>query len=158
MAKLHNASRFASHAMCGGHKFILLCIGLATLLGGCGKIETPQPQPPEVTVLAVEPKDTPVTFEFVGSSASSQQVEVRAPVTGASSFARIQNGAYVNAQSGPLTYVVQLDPIRVNFSLSGDELLKFRQEKKSGQLLVPETAALTVELVLSDGSIYPDYY
>lgn len=65
-----------------GHKFILLCIGLVTLLGGCGKTEAPQPQPREVTVLAVEPKDTPVTFEFVGNTASSQQVEVRARVDG----------------------------------------------------------------------------
>ena len=247
-----------------GYQFILLCIGLATLLGGCGKTEAPPPQPPEVTVLSVEPRDTPVTFEFVGSTASSQQVEVRArvdgflderlyiegnmvkqgqlmfkmdekpfqaqldaaqsalaqqqarlwtsqanlkrvkplakanalskkelddaqgrvnadaaavdmaradvdtaqlnlgyttihaPVTGASSFARIQNGAYVNAQSGPLTYVAQIDPIWVDFSLSEDELLKIRQEQKSGQLLVPETGALTVELILSNGSMYPE--
>ena len=81
---------------------------------------------------------------------------IQAPVTGASSFARVQNGAYVNAQSGLLTYVAQLDPIWVDFSLSEDELLKFRQEQKSGQLLAPEAASLTVELVLSDGSIYPE--
>jgi membrane fusion protein (multidrug efflux system) len=263
-AKRHIAARAGSDTMREGYQFILLCIGLATLLGGCGKTEAPPPQPPEVTVLSVEPRDTPVTFEFVGSTASSQQVEVRArvdgflderlyiegnmvkqgqlmfkmdekpfqaqldaaqsalaqqqaklwtaeanlkrvkplakanavskkelddaqgtvnaaaaavdmagadvdtaklnlgyttihaPVTGASSFARIQNGAYVNAQSGPLTYVAQLDPIWVDFSLSEDELLKFRQEKKSGQLLVPETAELVVELVLSDNSIYPE--
>ena len=253
----------ASSATRGACIFILLCIGLATLLGGCDKPGTPQPQQPEVTVLTVEPKDTPVTFEFVGVTSSSQQVEVRArvdgflderlytegslvkqgqvmfkmdakpfqaqldaaesalaeqqarlwtaqanlkrvrplakanalskkelddaqgrvnadaaavdmasadvetarlnlsyttiyaPVTGASSFARIQNGAFVNALSGPLTYVAQLDPIWVDFSLSEDELLKFRQERKSGQLLAPENDALTVELVLSDGSLYP---
>jgi membrane fusion protein (multidrug efflux system) len=81
---------------------------------------------------------------------------INAPVTGASSFARIQNGAYINAQSGPLTYVAQLDPIWVDFSLSEDEFLKARQEQKSGQLRLPETSALTVELVLSDGSIYPE--
>jgi len=68
---------------------------------------------------------------------------IHAPVTGASSFARIQNGAYVNAQSGPLTYVAQLDPIWVDFSLSEDELLKFRQERKSGQLLAPENDAVS---------------
>jgi membrane fusion protein (multidrug efflux system) len=241
-----------------------LIIGLAALLGGCGKSRAPQAQQPEVTVLTVSPQDTPVTFEFVGSTASSQQVEVRArvdgflddrlyvegglvkqgdvmfqmdarpfqaqldaaqsalaqqqaklwtaqanlnrvrplakanalskkelddaqgsvnaaaaavdmaradvdtaklnlgyttiqaPVTGASSFARIQNGAYVNAQSGPLTYVARLDPIWVDFSLSEDEQLKIRQEQESGQLRVPDATALTVELVLSDGSVYPE--
>jgi membrane fusion protein (multidrug efflux system) len=219
---------------------------------------------PEVTVLTVEPRDTPVTFEFVGSTASSQQVEVRArvngfldqrlytegamvkqgqvmfemdrkpfqaqldaaqaaleeqkarlwtaqsnlkrvkplakanavsqkelddaqgtvnaaaasvemakadvetaklnlgyttiyaPVTGASSFARIQDGAYVNEQSGPLTYVAQLDPIWVDFSISEDEMLRYREEKKSGQLRTPENTALGVKLVLADGSVYPE--
>jgi len=264
VAKLHNAACAGSRAMNGAHKVILLSIGLAALLGGCGKTEAPQPQPPEVTILSVAPQDTPVTFEFVGSTASSQQVEVRArvdgflderlyiegnivkqgevmfkmdakpfqaqldaaqsalaqqqaklwtaqanlkrvkplakanalskkelddaqgsvnaaaaavdmaradvdtaklnlgyttilaPVTGASSFARIQSGAYVNAQSGPLTYVAQLDPIWVDFSLSEDEQLKIQEEKKSGQLTVPDATALTVELVLADGSIYPE--
>ena len=247
-----------------GHKSILLCIILATLLGGCDKTQQPQLQAPEVTVITVSPQDTPVIFEYVGNTASSQQVEVRArvdgflderlyieggivkqgqvmfrmdakpfqvqldaaqsalaeqqarlwtaqadlkrvkplakanavslkelddsqgrvnaaaaavdmaraevdtaqldlgyttihaPVTGASSFARIQNGAYVNSQSGPLTYVAQLDPIWVDFSLSEDEYLKIRQERESGQLRVPDTKALTVKLVLSDGSVYPD--
>jgi membrane fusion protein (multidrug efflux system) len=81
---------------------------------------------------------------------------IHAPVTGASSFARIQNGAYVNAQSGPLTYVAQLDPIWVDFSLSEDEMLNFRQQQKSGQLRVPDATELTVELVLADGSVYQE--
>ena len=51
----------------GACKFLLLCIGLATLLGGCDKPRAPQARQPEVTVITVEPKDTPVTFEFVGS-------------------------------------------------------------------------------------------
>ena len=81
---------------------------------------------------------------------------IKAPVTGASSFARIQNGSYVNAQSGPLTYVAQLDPIWVSFSLSEDEFLKIRQEQKSGQLQTPEAGEQVVELVLTDGSVYPE--
>ena len=66
----------------GACKFLLLCIGLATLLGGCDKPRAPQARQPEVTVITVEPKDTPVTFEFVGVTSSSQQVEVRARVDG----------------------------------------------------------------------------
>ncbi len=244
-------------------RFVTL-LTLAALLGGCEKPEVPHPPTPEVSVLTVEPKDAPVTFEFVGSTASSQQVEVRArvngfldhrlytegaivkqgqvmfqmdrkpfeaqlnaaeaaldeqkarlwtaqsnlnrvkplakanavskkdlddaqgqvnaaaaavemakadvetaklnlgytsihaPVTGASSFARIQDGAYVNEQSGPLTYVSQLDPIWVDFSISEDEMLRYRQEQKSGQLRTPEATALSVKLVLADGSVYPE--
>ena len=52
------------------------------LLAGCGKPEAPPPAQPEVTVMKMEAKDAPVTFEFVGITASSQQVEVRARVDG----------------------------------------------------------------------------
>jgi membrane fusion protein (multidrug efflux system) len=245
----------------------LQCAGiltaLALLLAGCGKPETPAPPPPEVSVIEVQPGDKPVTFEFVGSTASSQQVEVRArvdgflnerlytegsivklgqvmfqmdpkpfeaqlaaakgalaeqqarlwtaqanlkrikplteanavskkdlddatgrmnsaaaavemakaevdtaqlnlgyttinaPVTGVSSYARIQNGAYINQQSGPLTYVAQLDPMWVDFSISEDEMLKLQEQRKNGRLRFPENDAFVVDIVLADGSIYP---
>ena len=81
---------------------------------------------------------------------------IYAPVTGASSFARIQDGAYLNEQSGPLTYVAQLDPMWVDFSISEDEMLRIRQQKKSGQLRTPGATALSVQLVLADGSVYPE--
>jgi membrane fusion protein (multidrug efflux system) len=236
---------------------------LLLLLAGCGKPETLAPPPPEVSVVEVKPGDTPVTFDFVGSTASSQQVEVRArvdgflnerlytegsivklgqvmfqmdpkpfeaqlaaakgalaeqkarlwtaqanlnrikplakanavskkdlddatgrmnsaaaavemakaevdtaqlnlgyttinaPVTGVSSYARIQNGAYVNQQSGPLTYVAQLDPMWVDFSISEDEMLKLQEQRKNGRLRFPEDHAFVVDIVLADGSIYP---
>ena len=262
MTKQQYVSRTVVRNRCARYRVATL-LALAALLGGCEKPEVPHPPMPEVTVLTVEPKDTPVTFEFVGSTASSQQVEVRArvngfldqrlytegamvkqgqvmfemdrkpfqaqldaakaaleeqkarlwtaqsnlkrvkplakanavsqkelddaqgtvnaaaasvemakadvetaklnlgyttiyaPVTGASSFARIQDGAYVNEQSGPLTYVAQLDPIWVDFSISEDEMLSIREQKKSGQLRTPEATALEVKLVLADGSVYP---
>ena len=244
------------------------CIGTLVacvlLLVACGKPETPPPPPPEVKVIKVEPCDTPVTFEFVGSTASSQQVEVRArvdgflnerlyvegsivklgqvmfqmdpkpfqarlaaakgalaeqqarlwtaqanlkrikplaeanavskkdlddatgrmnsaaaavemakaevdtaqlnlgyttinaPVTGVSSYARIQDGAYVNQKSDPLTYVAQLDPIWVDFSISEDEMLSFREQRKSGLLQYPENNAFEVDIVLADGTIFPN--
>jgi membrane fusion protein (multidrug efflux system) len=239
-------------------------LGMAVLLGGCGKTEAPAlPSAPEVTIMTVETKDAPVTFEFVGVTASSQQVEVRArvdgflderlyteggivkqgdvmfkmdakpfqaeldaakaalaqqqarlwtaqanlkrvkplakanavsqkelddaqgtvnaaaaavemakadvetaqlnlgyttihaPVTGVSSFARIQNGAYVNQQNSLLTYVAQLDPIWVDFSVSEDEMLSLRRQSKEGQLRFPKEDLLDIELVMADGSVYP---
>jgi membrane fusion protein (multidrug efflux system) len=240
-----------------------ILIALAIVLSGCGEPEAPAPTAPEVTVSRVESGDTPVTFEFVGNTVSSQQVEVRArvdgflnerlytegsivkqgqvmfqmdpkpfeaqfavakgalaeqearlwtaqadlkrikplaqanavskkdlddatgkvntaaaavdmaraevdtaqlnlgyttinaPVTGASSYARIQNGAYLNEQSGPLTYVAQLDPMWVDFSISDDEMLKLREQLKTGRLRFPENDAFTIEIILADGSIYP---
>jgi len=237
---------------------------LTALLAGCGKPKAPPPAPPEVTVMKVAAKDTPVTFEYVGITGSSQQVEVRArvdgfldqrlytegsiinkgdvmfrmdvkpfeaqldaaraalaqqearlwtaqadlkrvkplaeanalslkerddsqgrvnaaaaavqmaraevetaelnlgyttiyaPVTGASSFARIQNGAYVDQQNSLLTYVAQLDPMWINFSISEDEMLSLRGQQKKGQLRMPQGEKLNVELVMEDGSVYPE--
>jgi membrane fusion protein (multidrug efflux system) len=82
VAKLYNASCAGSLTTLDARKFILTFIGVAALLGGCDKPQAPQPQAPEVTVITVAPQDTPVTFEFVGNTASSQQVEVRARVDG----------------------------------------------------------------------------
>ena len=236
----------------------------ALILVACGKPETPPSPPPEVKVLKVEPRDTPVSFEFVGSTVSSQQVEVRArvngflnkrlylegsivklgqtmfqmdpkpfeaklavakgalaeqqarlwtaqanlkrvkplaqanavskkdlddamgevnaaaaavvmaradvetaqlklgyttinaPVSGVTSFARIQDGAYINQKSGPLTYVAQLDPIWVDFSISEDEMLRLREQVKKGLLRFPENDAFVVAIVLADGTLFPN--
>jgi membrane fusion protein (multidrug efflux system) len=80
---------------------------------------------------------------------------IYAPVTGVASFARIQNGAYVNQQNSLLTYVAQLDPIWVDFSLSEDEMLSLRRQRKEGQLRFPKEDELDIELVMADGSVYP---
>ena len=81
---------------------------------------------------------------------------IEAPVTGVSSFARIQNGAYVNAQSGLLTYVAQIDPMWVDFSISEDEMLSLRRQMAEGSLRSPGEEKLNVEIVMADGSGYPE--
>ena len=80
---------------------------------------------------------------------------ITSPVTGLSSFARVQDGAYVNAENSLLTYVEQVDPVWVNFSLSENELLAVRGEQKAGRLKLPAKDDYVVELVLADGSVYP---
>jgi membrane fusion protein (multidrug efflux system) len=264
VSRISNALK---HACRIGPGYVKLSVNLfvfALLLTGCGKPEAPPPAPPTVTVLTVEAKDAPVSFEFVGITESSQQVEVRArvdgflderlyteggvvrkgdvmfrmdakpfeaqldaakaalaeqearlwtaradlkrvkplakanavslkelddsqgrvnaaaaavemakadvetaelnlgyttiyaPVTGASSYARIQNGAYVDQKNSLLTYVAQLDPIWVDFSVSEDEMLSLRSQRKAGRLRMPEDGMLDIELVLADGTVYPE--
>ena len=67
-------------------------------------------------------------------------------MTGLSSYARVQDGAYVNQQNSLLTYVVQVDPIWVNFSLSENDVLKYRGEEARGQLVSPKEKAYEVEV------------
>jgi len=80
---------------------------------------------------------------------------IAAPVTGLSSFAKLQEGSYVDVSNSLLTYVAKLDPMRVNFSLSENEVLRFREERTRGVLKTPPAEAFEVEIVLADGSVFP---
>ena len=81
---------------------------------------------------------------------------IMTPVTGLSSYARVQEGAYISAENSLLTYVEQVDPIWVNFSLSENEMLAFRTEQEKGLLIMPALDNYEVEVVLADGSLFPN--
>ncbi|WP_426115611.1 efflux RND transporter periplasmic adaptor subunit [Pseudomonas sp. DSP3-2-2] len=248
-----------------GMPFALL-IGISSLVAGCGKEPAPPPRlAPDVTVMTITARDTPVTFEFVAQTQSSREVEIRArvagfldrrlytegdlvrtgqtlfqmdrkpfeaalasaqgqmaqqqaryevakatlarvrplaaqnavskmdldnavgaeretraavlaaegsvrtaqlnlsyttitsPLNGLSSDAKKQEGSYVTpGESGLLTSVSQMDPIYVNFSLSENETLKYRDDIAAGRLKFPPRSDFVVEVVLADGTVAPD--
>ncbi len=81
---------------------------------------------------------------------------IKSPLTGLSSFAREQEGSYVSpATSGLLTYVYQLDPMWVNFSVSENEVLRYRDEAAKGNCVFPPDNQFEVTVILADGSVYP---
>ncbi|WP_404980171.1 MULTISPECIES: efflux RND transporter periplasmic adaptor subunit [unclassified Caballeronia] len=81
---------------------------------------------------------------------------IRSPLKGLSSFARVQEGSYVTpTQSGLLTYVYQLDPMWVNFSISENELLRWREEIRKDELHFPPGNKFDVSVIQADGSVYP---
>ncbi|MEA3131712.1 MAG: rane fusion protein multidrug efflux system [Paraburkholderia sp.] len=82
---------------------------------------------------------------------------IKSPLNGLSSFARQQDGSYVTAgTAGLLTYVYQLDPMWVNFSISENELLRYRDEINKGSLRFPANNDFTVTVLLADGSQFPN--
>lgn len=82
---------------------------------------------------------------------------ITTPVTGLSSFAVQQEGAYIGYGSNSLlTYVAQLDPMWVEFSVSENQILKSRQQAESGIIEQPEHGNFEVEIILADGSIFPN--
>jgi membrane fusion protein, multidrug efflux system len=82
---------------------------------------------------------------------------IKSPLLGQSSYARQQEGSYVTpTQGGLLTYVYQLDPIWVNFSISENELLRYREQVAKGLLRFPPENRFDVTVILADGSIYPE--
>jgi membrane fusion protein (multidrug efflux system) len=80
---------------------------------------------------------------------------ITTPITGLSSFARVQEGQYVGGQSNLLTTVDVVDPIWVNFTLSQNDILGIRSEQAAGRLTLPKADDFEVEVVLADGSIFP---
>lgn len=80
---------------------------------------------------------------------------ISSPVDGLSSYAKKQVGSYIDPSNSLLTYVAKLDPIWINFSLSENEVLQYQSQTAAGTIRMPERGALVVEIVLADGTIYP---
>jgi membrane fusion protein (multidrug efflux system) len=82
---------------------------------------------------------------------------IRSPVTGLSSRALQRQGAFINAQSDSanLTYVAAIDPIWVNFSISQNQIAKYRDEIAKKRVLEPRNRDYEIEVVLPDGEVYP---
>jgi membrane fusion protein, multidrug efflux system len=81
---------------------------------------------------------------------------IKSPLTGLSSFAKQQDGSYVTASAtGLLTTVYQLDPMWVNFSVSENELLGYRDQMEKKQLRFPANDDFEVSVVLADGTVFP---
>jgi membrane fusion protein (multidrug efflux system) len=80
--------------------------------------------------------------------------EIRSPVDGVAGIAAAQIGDLVGPGAAPLTTVSQLDPILVSFPVSEQEYLRYApnigQAMKEG-----EFKGGKVELVLADGSVFP---
>jgi membrane fusion protein (multidrug efflux system) len=81
---------------------------------------------------------------------------INSPLKGLSSFSKKQEGSYLTAgESGLLTTVSQVDPIWVNFSVSENELLSYRDQIAKGRLKFPADRDFEVEVLLADGSVFP---
>lgn len=77
---------------------------------------------------------------------------IASPLSGLSSFAKIQDGAYINPSNNLLTTVAQLDPMWVNFSISENEHLRYRESMDKGQLKAPADGNFEIRVILADGS------
>jgi membrane fusion protein (multidrug efflux system) len=82
--------------------------------------------------------------------------DIYSPVTGISSYARKREGSYLGiGQDALLTYVAQIKPMWVEFSVSENQIFGFRANQQSGLVRAPENQEYEVQLELADQSIYP---
>jgi membrane fusion protein (multidrug efflux system) len=80
---------------------------------------------------------------------------ITSPVTGISGAAAQADGSYLDQSNSQLTTVALLSPMWVNFSLSENELQKYRDQVKKGHLTDTSARDFTVEVVLADGQPFP---
>jgi len=83
-----------------------------------------------------------------------ENASVPAAISGRIGRAMVTEGAFVRKGDATLLATIeQLDPIYVNFTESGSDLLRLRQAVKMGKLKRAKSAK--VELLLEDGNVYP---
>ncbi len=81
---------------------------------------------------------------------------IKSPVTGVSGEAEVREGAYLTAGlGGYLSYVANVDPVWVDFSVSQNQLAKSRAAVAAGTIIAPPDNEYTVEIELSKGNPYP---
>ena len=82
---------------------------------------------------------------------------IRSPVTGLASRSLQRQGAYINstAESAKLTYVAAVDPIWVTFSVSQNQIAKWRELVEKGMTIAPANQNYTINIIMSDGKPYP---
>lgn len=80
---------------------------------------------------------------------------IEAPITGRISLSSVTPGALVTAnQTTPLTSIVQMDPMYVDFTQSTAELLQLRNDWAAGRYQKVEGDRIPVRIRLEDGSSY----
>ncbi len=76
--------------------YILLVILSMVMISGCSKQVAPAPQAVEVKAMQVARKDTPITYEFVGTIEAKNEVQIRAKVSGNIVAKMVTGGAEVS--------------------------------------------------------------
>ncbi|MBL8541821.1 MAG: efflux RND transporter periplasmic adaptor subunit [Betaproteobacteria bacterium] len=94
----------------------------AALTAGCKKEEKKaEERPPvEVTVLKLTPRDTPVSFEFVGQTQSTRQVQIVARVSGFLDKRVYTEGSFVKA--GQVMFLQDPKPFKAQLDAAKGEL------------------------------------
>jgi membrane fusion protein (multidrug efflux system) len=98
------------------------CVVACLALAACERAGS-QPggmPPPEVSVLEVKPRTLPATYEYVGQTAGSRDVEVRARVTGILLKRNFREGAAVTR--GQSLFTIDPEPFRIALQIAQAEL------------------------------------
>ncbi len=106
----------------------------------------------EQAAAAVEQTKAQVTSAELNLSYAT----ITTPVTGISSYAQQADGTYLSPSNSQLTTVAVLSPMWVNFSISENVYQTLRENVEKGILKPAPDGKYEVEIVLVDGTIFPE--
>jgi membrane fusion protein (multidrug efflux system) len=115
-------------------------LALALLAAGCQPAGGPPPfPPPVVSVITVEAKDVPVTYEYVAQTTGYREAEVRARVTGILLKRNYTEGAVV--KKGESLFTIDPEPFRAAYARTEADLAiaeaRLAQAKREAARLRP---------------------
>jgi membrane fusion protein (multidrug efflux system) len=131
--------------------FVIVLLASAYLVGCGNKAAEPSAHarpPAPVTVLEVEPRDTPVTFELVGQTASTRQVEIRARVDGFLDRRVYQEGSLVTA--GDVMFLQDPQPFQAVLDAAKGALAQQQARLQTAQDNLKRVRPLTAQKALSE--------
>ncbi|MBA4418026.1 MAG: hypothetical protein C0392_08970 [Syntrophus sp. (in: bacteria)] len=128
-------------------ELIALCVMLLFFWGCKKEAKTGVLAPAQVTVLKVEPKDTPVVFEFVGQTKSSHQMEIRARVNGFLDKRVYTEGTAVKA--GDVMFKMDPKPFQAQLAATQGALAQQQASLKTAQSNLARVIPLTEQKALS---------
>jgi membrane fusion protein (multidrug efflux system) len=119
---------------------VALPLALALLAAGCKPAAGPHPYPPSVvSVIMVEAKDIPVTYEYVAQTAGYREAEVRARVNGILLKRNYTEGAVV--KKGESLFTIDPEPFRAAYARTEADLAvaeaRLAQAKREAARLRP---------------------
>ncbi|MEO8676192.1 MAG: efflux RND transporter periplasmic adaptor subunit, partial [Casimicrobiaceae bacterium] len=101
-----------------------------SILAACDKPQQggfPGMPPAQVTTITVEPKTLPVSYEYVGQTTGSKEVEVRARVTGILEQKYFQEGAAV--KQGQRLFAIDPKPLQAQAAAAEADVVRAQAQK-----------------------------
>ena len=140
-----------------GHRgALLLPVAAAALLAGCAKKQeaAPAAAPPEVPVVEVAQKDTPLSFELVAQLKGHEDVEIRARVVGFLKSIAYTEGTQV--KKGQLLFTIDDEPYRAQLAQAEAALARAESALAKAELDVKRSTPLAEKRAISQRELDND--
>ena len=128
---------------------VALALLAIAVLASCGKKETvPVAKPPvDVSIVTVEPRDTPAVFEYVAQTQSSRQVNIQARVSGFLEKRIYTEGSIV--KTGQVLFLMDMKPFQAQVDAAKAQVSKAQAAVDVAKSNLDRVKPLTAKEALS---------